>query len=177
LLPSALSYPAYLQSSSRSLGFGSPQTHLKLDQAIFSPHERRCSYALPEQLPWPPSARGSADPPVGVKPSLPPVGLRRGRNPRTRSETGTRFESLLAAMWLQMMWLLTAGNNVRRCSFCGKIITFETPKRPEDPGTGKPASRKYKTRVDRMYCSHNCAAKASYHRKKRARERRTPDPS
>jgi hypothetical protein len=92
-------------------------------------------------------------------------------------EPGTRFESLLGAMWLQMTWLVTAGNNVRRCSFCGKVITFETPKHPEDPGTGKPASRKYKTGVDRMYCSHNCAAKASYHRKKRARERRTPDPS
>ena len=92
-------------------------------------------------------------------------------------EPGTRFESLLGAMWLQMMWLLTSGNNVRRCSFCGKVITFETPKQPENSGTGKPASRKYKTRVDKEYCKHQCVANASYHRRKRARERRTPDPS
>jgi len=81
---------------------------------------------------------------------------------------GMRFESLLDAMWLQMMWLLTAGNNVRRCKFrfCRKVIAFETPDQFEDPGTQKNARRKYKTRVDKEYCDHNCVAKESYHRDK-----------
>jgi hypothetical protein len=95
-------------------------------------------------------------------------------------EPGTRFESLLGAMWLQMMWLLTAGNNVRKCSFCSKVITFETPKQQEDPGLGKPAGqkvkdRKYKTRVDKEFCNHNCVVKHHYHKKKR--ERRNSGPS
>lgn len=90
-------------------------------------------------------------------------------------EPGTRFESLLGAMWLQMIWLLTAGNNVRKCSFCGKVITFDAPKQQKDPGTGKPAARQYKIRVDKRFCSHNCAAKHHYHKKKR--ERRNPDSS
>ena len=90
-------------------------------------------------------------------------------------EPGTRFESLLGAMWLQMMWLLVAGNNVRRCSYCGKVITFDAPKQQEDPGTGKPTNRQYKIRVDKRFCSHNCAANHHYHKKKRGR--RNPESS
>lgn len=81
---------------------------------------------------------------------------------------GMRFESLLDAIWLQMMWLLTAGNNVRRCKFrfCRKVIAFETPDQFEDPGTQKNARRTYKTRVDKEHCDHLCVAKESYHRNK-----------
>jgi hypothetical protein len=81
---------------------------------------------------------------------------------------GMRFESLLDAMWLQMMWLLIAGNNVRRCKFrfCRKVIAFETPDQFEDPGTRKNARKKYKTRVDKEYCDHLCVANESYHRNK-----------
>jgi hypothetical protein len=76
-------------------------------------------------------------------------------------EPGTRFESLLGAAWLQMLWLLNAGNNVRKCALCSKVITFESPMQQETPGTGKPPGRKYKTRVDKEFCSHNCASKHS----------------
>src|SRR5215204_4873445 len=40
-----------------------------------------------------------------------------------------RFESLLDAMWLQMMWLLTAGNNVKKCRYfdCDKVINLSCP--------------------------------------------------
>ncbi len=71
-------------------------------------------------------------------------------------------------MWLQMMWLLTAGNNVRRCKFrpCGGVIAFEIPDQYEDPGTQKNPRRKYKTRVDKEHCDHRCVANASYHRNK-----------
>jgi hypothetical protein len=86
---------------------------------------------------------------------------------------GMRFESLLDAIWLQMMWLLTAGNNVRRCKFrrCRKIIDFEAPDQFEDPGTQKNARRKYKTRVDKEHCDHLCVAKESYHRNKDKKKR------
>jgi hypothetical protein len=86
---------------------------------------------------------------------------------------GMRFEALLDAIWLQMLWLLTAGNNVRRCKFrfCRKIIAFETPDQFEDPGTNKNARRKYKTRVDKEYCDHLCVANESDHRNKDKKKR------
>jgi hypothetical protein len=94
---------------------------------------------------------------------------------------GMRFESLLDAMWLQMMWLLTAGNNVRRCKFrfCRKVIAFEAPDQFEDPGIQKNARRNYKTRVDKEHCDHLCVAKEHYHRNKdkKKREHRNPNPS
>jgi hypothetical protein len=81
---------------------------------------------------------------------------------------GMRFESLRDAMWLQMMWLLIAGNNVRRCKFryCRKIIAFEAPDQYEDPGTNKNARKNYRTRVDKEYCDHLCVANEWYHRDK-----------
>jgi len=86
---------------------------------------------------------------------------------------GMRFESLLDAIWLQMLWLLTAGNNVRKCKFrfCRKVIAFETPDQFEDPGTQKNARRKYKTRVDKEHCDHLCVANESYHRNKDKKKR------
>ena len=51
------------------------------------------------------------------------------------------------------------------------------PQQQEDPGTGRPAGRKYKVRVDKEFCSHNCVVKHLYHKKKRARERQNADPT
>jgi hypothetical protein len=86
---------------------------------------------------------------------------------------GMRFESLLDAMWLQMYWLLTAGNNVRKCEFryCDRVITFKNPDQYEDPGASKNARRKYRTRADKYYCDHLCVAKESYHRNKNEKKR------
>lgn len=86
---------------------------------------------------------------------------------------GWGFDSLLGAMWLQLMWLLTAGSNVRKCEGpgCAKVITFDRPELPkEDPGTKKNARGPYKTRIDKRFCSHNCLVKKRYHDKKSRHE-------
>jgi hypothetical protein len=85
---------------------------------------------------------------------------------------GMRFESLLDAIWLQMLWLLTAGNNVRKCRYfdCDKVITFKASDQQtklEDPGMRKSGRRKYKPRVDKEFCSLNCKSKNHYHKKMR----------
>jgi hypothetical protein len=81
---------------------------------------------------------------------------------------GMRFEALLDAIWLQMLWLLTAGNNVRKCMFseCSKVITFGAADQYEKPGSNKNGRKKYKTRVDKEYCSSLCKANAWNHRNK-----------
>ncbi|MGI9050680.1 MAG: hypothetical protein ACR2GU_15110, partial [Rubrobacteraceae bacterium] len=70
---------------------------------------------------------------------------------------GFGFDSLLGAMYLQMMWLMTEGSeeNVRRCGRpgCPRIISFEPPQ-PDSMRRG--ASGKYRTRKDKKYCSSAC---------------------
>ena len=71
------------------------------------------------------------------------------------------YDNLLAAMWLQMMWLLMATGKVRQCERpgCTKIITFDRPPQPNvDLGLKKNARGKYKTRKDRRFCSDSCRA-------------------
>jgi hypothetical protein len=72
------------------------------------------------------------------------------------------FDNLLAAMWLQMMWLLMATGEIRRCARagCNKIITYDQPPQPRvDPGLKKNARGKYKTRKDKQFCSTLCRVK------------------
>jgi hypothetical protein len=79
---------------------------------------------------------------------------------------GWGFRSLLGAMYLQMMWLMTEGSAVRRCKGpgCLRIITFDPPEEPEvDPGLKKNARGKYQTRRDKEFCSRNCKEKWRYH--------------
>ena len=69
------------------------------------------------------------------------------------------FDNLLSAMWLQMMWLLMATGEVRRCARpgCPKIITYDQPPQPNiDSGLKKNARGKYKTRKDKQFCSTSC---------------------
>lgn len=69
------------------------------------------------------------------------------------------FDNLLSAMWLQMMWLLMATGEVRRCARpgCPKIITYDQPPQPNiDFGLKKNARGKYKTRKDKQFCSTSC---------------------
>jgi hypothetical protein len=78
---------------------------------------------------------------------------------------GWGFRSLLGAMYLQMMWLMTATGEVRKCKGpgCNKVITFEYPE-PSLEGLGQKGYRKpYKTRADKEFCSSNCKAKWHYH--------------
>jgi hypothetical protein len=71
---------------------------------------------------------------------------------------GLGFYSLLGAMYLQMMWLMTEGSeeNVRRCARpgCPRIIAFD-PGVPEYSMV-KGARGKYRTRKDKKYCSSAC---------------------
>lgn len=80
------------------------------------------------------------------------------------------FYSLLGAMYLQMMWLLTEGSNVRRCGRpgCPRIIEFQPPQLPED-WTKKGARGKYRTRKDTKYCSQTCKQWVYDQTKKKAR--------
>jgi hypothetical protein len=73
------------------------------------------------------------------------------------------FRSLLGAMYLQMMWLMTAASNVKRCEGPGCInnITIDPPQSPT--GLEKGARGKYRTRSDKRFCSKNCAQKWRYH--------------
>ena len=93
---------------------------------------------------------------------------------RRRSDViaqGWDFKNLLSAMWLQMLWLVTADSG-RRCQRreCNRAITIENPAREEGLEyrqweRGLRPTR-YATRRDRMYCSDSCKTMASRSRKK-----------
>jgi hypothetical protein len=76
---------------------------------------------------------------------------------------GWGFRSLLGAMYLQMMWLMTAASGVRQCEGpgCFNIITFDPPLSSTSPKRG--ARGKYRTRSDKRFCSKNCKEKWRYH--------------
>jgi hypothetical protein len=85
---------------------------------------------------------------------------------------GWGFKNLLGAMWLQMMWLVSADSG-RRCQRpgCNKAIAIERP----DPAKLKYEEfcredkkwlvpHKYRTRKDKIYCSKSCKTLASRER-------------
>jgi len=76
---------------------------------------------------------------------------------------GWGFRSLLGCMYLQILFLMTAASNVKRCEGpgCINIITFDPPESPTS--TEKGARGKYRTRVDKKFCSRNCKEKWRYH--------------
>ncbi len=78
------------------------------------------------------------------------------------------FKNLLGAIWLQMAWLLSADDGVRRCKLrdCFRVIAFEPGEQPPlDAPKGERG--KYKTREDREFCK-NRACKQKYHYRKTA---------
>ncbi len=87
---------------------------------------------------------------------------------------GWDFYSLLGAMYLQMMWLMSANEDeVRRCRRpgCNRVITFHQPEQPKNPGLSKNVRGKYKTRSDKVYCRDTCKGLDHYYRKKARRSR------
>src|SRR5215212_2922229 len=76
-------------------------------------------------------------------------------------DRGWGFKSLLGAMYLQMMWLMTAASDSPRCKGpdCSKFITTEQLEQHADPGLKK----KYRTRKDKEFCSNNCKNRWHYH--------------
>ena len=78
--------------------------------------------------------------------------------------TGWGFRSLLGAMWLQMLWLLTAPEeDVRRCLWCDQVITFEQPEQPAIPAWKNNRRRRRKIRKDKQYCDAHCRTAYDYH--------------
>jgi hypothetical protein len=74
-----------------------------------------------------------------------------------RSPSG--FGSLVGAMYLQMMYLMTATGKIKRCGGpgCDKIIYFGSSDLPDDPKVrGRAVRRTYKSK---NYCSDNCRVK------------------
>jgi hypothetical protein len=74
-----------------------------------------------------------------------------------RSPSG--FGSLVGAMYLQMMYLMTATGKIKRCGGpgCDKIIYFDSSDLPDDPKVrGRAVRRTYKSKD---YCSDNCRVK------------------
>jgi hypothetical protein len=63
---------------------------------------------------------------------------------------GWGFNSLLGAMWLQMMWVLTRTGEIRRCLWCDDVIALEPAEQSTD--SKKNSRGKYKTRVDKKFC-------------------------
>jgi hypothetical protein len=89
---------------------------------------------------------------------------------------GWGFNSLLGAMWLQMMWVLTDIGKIRRCLWCGDVIALEPPEQPTD--SKKNSRGKYKTRADKKFCESKDGVKGQckglyhyYNRVKPAKKR------
>jgi hypothetical protein len=79
-----------------------------------------------------------------------------------------QFRNLLGALWVQMMWLLTSTHQTH-CARpgCSKIITFESGQLPPDPGLKKNPRGKYKTRIDKKFCSDTCRVRNHQQKKRR----------
>jgi hypothetical protein len=89
---------------------------------------------------------------------------------------GWGFKDLLGAMWLQMMWLVSADSG-RRCKRqeCNRAITIERPDPVQLAYTesyrgGKKwlVPRTYATRKDKIYCSNSCKTLAWRESKRQA---------
>lgn len=80
------------------------------------------------------------------------------------------FGSLVGAMYLQMMWIMTAPEKVRRCAGpgCQKIVYFDPCELPDDSRQREGAVRgRYKSK---KYCSDNCRVKRWQHYQRKSRE-------
>lgn len=95
-----------------------------------------------------------------------PIPVRDGSSHRE----GWAFDSLLDAMWLQMMWLMLG--QPRRCEWCGALLDVD-PEQAEQvkPGAGDTIiGGRRKSRSDRRFCpsrdgiKNKCKADYNYYR-------------
>lgn len=102
--------------------------------------------------------------------AYPKLTLQPGPALPSRLSSGYGFLNLLGAMYLQMYWLLAAGEkHVTRCNYCGKLVRL-TARTPTSEGQGKGR----KPRQDKRYCNDACRQRHHYMTKtkpKRERER------
>ena len=79
-------------------------------------------------------------------------------------EQGWAFNSLLGAMWLQMLFRLTGQTQV--CLCCGAVLAFGDETQEARSPSMKPAAssrRQRKPRSDRSFCGTLCRSKWHYH--------------
>jgi hypothetical protein len=81
-------------------------------------------------------------------------------------EQGWAFDSLLGAMWLQMLWLMLGA---RRCQWCGRLVDIAPETRQLEARISDPDAPP-KPRSDRRFCrsrdgvKDKCKADYNYHR-------------
>jgi len=82
--------------------------------------------------------------------------IRKGTEQTMRFSQGWEFHSLLGAMYLQMMWLITKGISVRSCKGpgCRNFIAYDS------------------SREDKVFCGKNCKEKWRYHHVVKPRRQR-----
>ena len=81
-----------------------------------------------------------------------------GHHDPSKVKAGWGYNSLLAAMYLQMYWLVGAGGDVTRCRYCGRIVSLARP---------RPDARK--VRQDKSFCDDACRQRYHYHNKVKPR--------
>jgi hypothetical protein len=90
-----------------------------------------------------------------------------GRGDFVGHKQGWVFNSLLGAMWLQMMWLMLS--RVRRCEWCGRLLDVD-PEQEQGAQIARIADGRRKPRNDRRFCpsrggvKDKCKADWNYHR-------------
>ena len=86
----------------------------------------------------------------------PQLHLDRPPHDRRRIRGGMGFINLLGAMYLQMNWLMLAVAEVNRCRYCGRTISYASP---------RPGGRK--RRNDKKFCNKSCRQSYAYHNQDR----------
>lgn len=85
----------------------------------------------------------------------------------SRVRQGWGFDNLLGAMYLQMYWLIAAGEkNIAHCKYCGKVISLKT--RTPDPNN---PSKTRKPRQDKQFCDNRCQQRHYYHTREKVRRK------
>jgi hypothetical protein len=90
-----------------------------------------------------------------------------GRGKFVEHKQGWAFDSLLGAMWLQMMWLMLS--RVRRCEWCGRLLNVD-PEQEQGMQADLIADGRRKPRNDKRFCpslggiKNKCKADWNYHR-------------
>lgn len=86
----------------------------------------------------------------------------------SRLSSGHGFLNLLGVMYLQMYWLLAAGEkHVTRCKYCGKLVRL-TARKPGNEGE----NRDRKPRQDKRYCNDACRQRHHYQTRTKPRRER-----
>ena len=93
---------------------------------------------------------------------------------------GPGFHSLLAAMWIQMWWLLKAGDRLTHCfrPGCNSILDYEKSSEAYQGPTAKKKEgkrKRYKRRADSVFCGRSCKDRWRYYDKKAGGSGRVSD--